>query len=62
MGLAGDCDLVVPYKRNEITDWINRGDRKSYIRLQRMINDWGIGLINNSYRLFLGRWPFEHEL
>ena len=62
MGFAGSGELVVPYKRNESTMWMYRSIYNKCIRKQRMVNEWGIGYVNNRFRLFLGRWPFEKEL
>ena len=62
MVYAGDGDLFFPYKRIESTLWLYRSKQNSYIRSQRMVNEWGIGFINNRFRVFLGRWPFEPEL
>lgn len=62
MGFGGDGALVVPYKRNESTEWLFRTTHNRYIRSQRMVNEWGIGYINNRYRVFLGKWSFEKDL
>ena len=62
MGFGGSGGLVVPYKRNESTEWIHRSSYNRYIRQQRMVNEWGIGYINNRFRIFLGRWPLKKEL
>ena len=66
MGFGGSGALqrtmVVAYKRNEGTEWIHRSSYNRYIRRQRIVNEWEIGYINNRFRIFLGRWPFEKEL
>ena len=62
MGFCGSGALVAPDKRNESTEWIHRSSYNKYIRGQRIVNEWGIGYINNRFRIFLGRWPFEKEL
>lgn len=62
MGFGGSGALVVPYKNKESTEWIHMTNYNRYIRRQRMVNEWGIGYINNRFRIFLGRWPFEKEL
>lgn len=62
MGFVGDGSLIVPYKSNESLDWMYRAVHNRYIRKRRMVNEWGIGYINNRYREFLGLWPFGQEL
>lgn len=54
MGFAGDGDLAVPLQANESTERLFRADRNRGIRGQRMVNEHGIGYINNRYRLSLG--------
>ena len=62
MGFAGKGALVVPYKKNESTEWMFRTCHNRHIRRQRMVNEWGIGFINNWFRIFLGCWPFEKDI
>lgn len=59
MGFAGDVDIVVPYKQNESTEWIFRGSHGRNIRSQRIVNELVIDYINNNYKIFLDRWPFD---
>lgn len=62
MWFAVDGELFVPYKRNESTSWFYRAKHNKEIRKRIMVNERGIRFINNRYRLFLGRWPFESDL
>lgn len=62
MGFGEDGDLVVLYKCIESTVWIYLGEHNYEISGQRMVNEWGMGFVNTFYRLFLGSWPFEHEI
>ena len=56
-----ETDYVFPYKRNESTSWLYRSMHNQEIRSQRNFNEWGIGFSSNRFRLFLVRWPCEHE-
>ena len=54
--------LVVAYKKNQCTERMLRTCYNRHIKRQRMVKEWGIGFINNRFRICLERRPFEKDL
>ena len=61
-GFVGEGNVVCPFKKGVGDGFFYREKFNRDIRRQRVCNEWGIGLIKNRYRLFLGRWPFSPDL
>jgi DDE superfamily endonuclease len=61
-GFQGDGPIVFPFKKNQGLAFAHRGRWNRDIRKQRRLNEWGIGAVNNRWRLFLERWYFVKHL
>jgi len=61
-GFIGDGPIVCPFKSGEGGWFQYRTEWNKDIRTQRILNEWAVGWVNNRYRIFLGRWPYELHL
>ena len=61
-GFQGEGRVVCPMKSNQGMHFVYRAMFNKDLRRQRVCNEWGVGYINNRFRMFLGRWPFSPEL
>lgn len=55
-GFHGDGPIETPHKKGQAVEFRDKHARNRDIRKQRICNEWGIGRVNNKFRLFLGRW------
>ena len=62
-GFEGDgAHIIFPVKRRRNNNFPLRAQMNRDIRMQRIRNEWSIGLLSNRFRLFLGRWSLLPEL
>lgn len=54
--------VIFPFKSRKETNWRHGRKWNKRIRKQRMVNEWSIGLVRNSFCLFIGNCSFEEGL
>lgn len=55
-------ECVYAFKKGQKLDFALLGAFNRSIQGVRMTNEWAVVFITNSYRVFLGRWPFDTAL